>query len=162
MPNLLYRAGRAGGRILESLAALLLLSIVLLTLTEVTIRYLIGGSLPWTEEVSLLLWTWMIQIAAVRASHMRIEFFVEALPPLPRAAIRVGVALVSIGLLLLLTWGALRMIDLTRYDYLIAVPWLSVSLSYWAVVVAAPLWILSILAGALHPGEESAAESHLA
>lgn len=151
---MIARIGRVAGGAVEVLVGVLLLAIVAIVFAEVVIRYVTGGSLAWGEEAALLLWVWMIQLGAVRASHMRIEFFLRGLPARPRMVFGIALALFSIALLCLLTWGATRMIALTRHDYFVAMPWLSVSLSYWAVVVAAPLWIVAIVARAIDPSAD--------
>jgi TRAP-type C4-dicarboxylate transport system permease small subunit len=45
-----------------------------------------------------------------------------------------------------LTWGAVQLIELTRFDRFVSLPWLPVNLSYYAVVVASPLWMAAIAA----------------
>lgn len=137
---------RWGGGVVEFLAGGLLLVIVLITLAEVTIRYVVGGSLAWGEEVALLLWVWMIQLGAIRATHMRIDYLLLSLPARPAAVLRLVLDLVAIGLLAVLTWGAVQLIELTKFDRFVALPWLPVNLSYYAVVIASPLWMVAIAA----------------
>jgi TRAP-type C4-dicarboxylate transport system permease small subunit len=137
---------RWGGGVVEFLAGGLLLVIVLITLAEVTIRYVVGGSLAWGEEVALLLWVWMIQLGAIRATHMRIDYLLLSLPARPAAVLQLVLDLVAIGLLAVLTWGAVQLIELTKFDRFVALPWLPVNLSYYAVVIGAPLWMVAIAA----------------
>lgn len=137
---------RWGGGAVEVLAGGLLLVIVLITLAEVAIRYVVGGSLAWGEEMALLLWVWMIQLGAIRATHMRIDFVLVSLPARPAAVLGFVLDLVAIGLLAVLTWGAVQLIELTRFDRFVSLPWLPVNLSYYAVVVASPLWMAAIAA----------------
>ena len=52
----LDRLIRAGERVLDVLAGLLLLVILTVTLAQVAVRYLFDGSLTWSEELNLFLW----------------------------------------------------------------------------------------------------------
>ena len=135
---------RWGGAAVEFLAGGLLLVIILITLTEVTIRYVVGGSLPWGEEMALLLWVWMIQLGAIRAVHMRIDYLLVSLPARAATVLQVILDVVAIGLLAVLTWGALQMIELTKFDRYVSLPWLPVNLTFYAVLVCAPIWMVVI------------------
>ena len=141
---MIEQIGRWGGAAVEFLAGGLLLIIILITLSEVTIRYVVGGSLPWGEEMALLLWVWMIQLGAIRAVHMRIDYLLVSLPARAAMILQVVLDLVSIGLLVVLTWGALQLIELTRFDRFVSLPWLPVNLSFYAVLVCAPVWMAVI------------------
>ena len=59
-------------RVLDASLAGILLLIVLLTITQVFTRYVIGTSFTWSEELNLLLWAWLIALAAIKARHLRI------------------------------------------------------------------------------------------
>lgn len=135
---------RWGGAAVEFLAGGLLLVIILITLTEVTIRYVVGGSLPWGEEMALLLWVWMIQLGAIRAVHMRIDYLLISLPVRVAMILQVILDLVAIGLLGVLTWGAVQLIELTKFDRYVSLPWLPVNLTFYAVLVCAPIWMAVI------------------
>lgn len=135
-------------RLLDLLVGLVFLAIIVITLVQVALRYLAGGALVWSEELNLLLWVWMIQLGAIKATHMRIELVSEALPRTGRLVLVLVLAAISLALVALLTWGGIRMMELTRFDHYIAIPWLSVKYSYLALVVAGPLWMLAIIAEA--------------
>jgi TRAP-type C4-dicarboxylate transport system permease small subunit len=150
--------------VLDGLIGVVFAAVIAITLVQVAIRYLIGGALAWSEELNLVLWVWMIQLGAIKTAHMRIEVVADSLPAPARAVVTVVLALIAVAILALLTWGGLRMMDLTRFDHYIAMRWLSVKYSYLALVVAAPLWMLVLIgdtALALR-GQRRAAPGHAA
>jgi TRAP-type C4-dicarboxylate transport system permease small subunit len=138
------RVARTGATALDAALGGLLLAIVAITLASVSVRYFLGGALPWSEEGSLVLWVWMIELAVLRASHMRIEYFLLRLRGPLHRVVRLLNATLSIALLGLLGRGADVLINLTHFDYFIALPWLSVRFTYWPLLIVAPLWALRI------------------
>lgn len=130
-----------GGRAIDVIVGLLLLVIVVITFSQVLVRYIFGGALTWSEELLLVLWVWMIQAGAIRASHMRIKFVAEALPRVVRRVAEPLLALLAVVLLALLTNWSWKMVELTQNDYYIALDWLSVKYTYLGLVIVGPLWI---------------------
>lgn len=110
------RLGRRLAAAVEVAAGLLLLAVILLTLAQVAARYVLGVSLPWSEELNRLLFVWMAMIAAVGAPHMRIDALTLGLPPAARRGLILVSGVVSVLLLALLVWGAYAMMQLTAND----------------------------------------------
>ncbi|WP_333671669.1 TRAP transporter small permease subunit [Elioraea tepidiphila] len=137
-------ARRLLGRLLDITAALLLLGVLAVTVAQVTARYLLGVPMPWGEELTRLLFVWLVLIAASRARHMRIELVSDRTPPWLARVLRWFAAALAVALLGLLAWKGLGLIELTAYDRYTA---LGVSLQYLyaAVVTGAALWIVTIL-----------------
>lgn len=71
------RSARAG--LEQTLGAIVMALLVLITLTNVVVRYLTSQSFAWTEEISVFLLVVMTLAgsawAAARDAHIRIEFF---------------------------------------------------------------------------------------
>jgi TRAP-type transport system small permease protein len=130
---------------LDAAAALLLLAVLVVTAARVAGRYLLGLPMPWSEELTRLLFVWLVMLAAARASHMRIELLQERLPPRARRALEIAIALLSAGLLLLLVRYGYAMVELTTYDRFTALG-VSVQYLYASVVVGGALWIVLLLA----------------
>ncbi len=131
-------------RLSDLAATLLLAAVSLLVAAQVAVRYVLGGSLAWSEELSRLLFVWLVLIAAARAEPMRINLLVDALPPRPRALVQLlGEALVA-ALTLLLVYGAWGMMDLTEFDTYTALG-ISVRWLYGALFVGGILWLLRSL-----------------
>lgn len=158
------RLVRLASALLDGLIGLVFAAVIAITLTQVTIRYLVGGALVWSEELNLFLWVWMIQLGAIKTAHMRIEVVVDSLPVALRQVVVVILALIGLAILALLTWGGLQMMDLTHRDHYISMRWLSVQYSYLALVVAAPLWMLVLIGDTVLAlrGERRDAHGHAA
>lgn len=137
------------GKAVDILIGGLLLAIVMITLFATGNRYLFGGAVPWSEELNLLLWVWMIQLGALRTSHIRITYFIDRLPARIRRAINLIMSLLSIAALLVLTWGAMKMAGFVSGDVYVSMPWLSEKYAFYALFLVGPVWILRILADEL-------------
>lgn len=138
------RVGFWIGRALDVASGALMAVIALLVAAQVAVRYVLGGSLVWSEELTRLLFVWMILLAATRAAPMRIDVIVSALPPRIGAFCALGADLVVFGLTCTLVWGAWGMAELTAGDSYIAIE-ISVSWAYIALVVAGALWLVRTL-----------------
>ena len=135
-------------RIPDIAAAALLAAITLLVVAQVVVRYLLGGSLAWSEELTRLLFVWMVLVAASRAEPMRIDQLLDAMPARLAAFIRLlGTCLVA-GLTGYLIVGAWGMMDLTEFDTYIALG-ISVRWIYCALLVAGVLWLIRAAADIL-------------
>jgi TRAP-type C4-dicarboxylate transport system permease small subunit len=107
------------------------------------------GSLFWTEEVAFYLITWTVFLAIApgirKATHMKIDLFVELLPPALRQFVHlVGVALVGVFLLFMVVKGySLTLINMDRPSPVLLWP---LSWAYFAVPIGGFLGLLEILA----------------
>ena len=132
-------------RLPDVLAAVLLCVITFLVTAQVLVRYALGGSLVWSEELTRLLFVWMVLVAAVTAPRMQVDFLVDLLPPRLRALQRILVEFVVMGLTIVLIQGAWGMMDLRQFDTYIALG-ISVSWVYLSLFLAGFAWVLSSLA----------------
>lgn len=135
---------RAGERVLDVLAGFLLLVILGVTLAQVVVRYLLSGSLTWSEELNLLLWVWLILVAAVRSEHMRVDLAERLMPRAVRIVLVAVLGAFALLLLGLLLKGSVALVRLTWNDYYIALDWLSVRYSFMALTAAGSLWFAAI------------------
>jgi len=131
-------------RLVDTACALLLGVIAALAFFQVVARYILGFSTPWSEELLRLLFVWLALLGAARTVHMRVDMLVQAAGPLIRRGLVLLQALVAVGLLVLLIWHGLTLIELTAYDRYTALP-VSVQWLYWAIVVAGGLWLLFLI-----------------
>ncbi|MCX7265176.1 MAG: TRAP transporter small permease [Betaproteobacteria bacterium] len=132
-------------RLPDTLAAVLLFVITVLITAQVLVRYAFGGSLVWSEELTRLLFVWMVLVAAVTAPRMQVDFLVDLLPPRLRALQRILVEFVVMGLTIILIQGAWGMMDLRQFDIYIALG-ISVSWVYLSLFLAGFAWLLRSLA----------------
>lgn len=132
-------------RLPDIAAATLLAAVTLLVVAQVVVRYLLGGSLVWSEELTRLFFVWMVLVAASRAQPMRIDQLVDALPARLGALLRLLGEVLVAALTVNLVVGAWGMMDLTEFDSYIALG-ISVRWLYCALLVAGFLWLIASLA----------------
>lgn len=145
-------------RLLDALAAVLLVAVLTVTAIQVIARYLLGLATPWSEELTRLLFIWLVFIGASRAHHMNIDILPNALAPRSARALQIGSALFGAALVAFLAVYGLGLVDLTAYDRFTALG-ISVQYLYWALVVGGVLWIvLGLAAVFVAPPDEPAAE----
>jgi TRAP-type C4-dicarboxylate transport system permease small subunit len=133
------------GRIPDVVAAVLLAVVTLLVTAQVLVRYALGGSLVWSEELTRLLFVWMVLIGAASAAPMRVELFVDRMPRRLGAFFRLLGELVVMALTVVLVYGAWGMMDLTAFDTYTALG-ISIRWLYLALLVGGGLWLLRSLA----------------
>lgn len=98
--------------VLDWIVVIQFAAILVIVLTAVFFRYVIGHSLPWSDEVVRYLFVQFTLLGVALAlrdrQHIRVEFFVELLPPKPRRVVEaLGLVLVLGFNLILLVFGAL-------------------------------------------------------
>src|SRR5690606_22944513 len=116
------------------------------TCSQVVFRYLLGISMPWTGELTRLLFVWLVLIAASRTSHMTIDLVPSSLPPgRARRALQIGSTAVGVLTLLILIRYTFGLLDILTY-YRLSALGISVQQLYWSVIVGGSFWILMSLA----------------
>ena len=141
------------GRGLDWIAAALLLAILSIATARVAGRYLLGLSFPWSEELTRLLFIWLILTGAARTRHMSIDILPSAIGSRGSQLLRIFTVVLGVGLLALLVRQAFILIDLTAFDRFTALG-VSVQYLYWAVVVGCSLWIVLSVARHVWPDGE--------
>lgn len=139
--------------VLDAAAAVLLLAMLAVTTAGVLARYALDVAMPWSEELTRLLFVWLVLIAASRARHMSIDLLTGGLLRGKRRALDIAGAVLGAILLAILVRYALGLVELTANDRFTALG-VSVQYLYWAVVVGGALWIVTSLADALLNHEE--------
>ena len=132
-------------RLPDIVAAALLAIVTLLVSAQVLVRYALGGSLVWSEELTRLLCVWMVLIAAATAPPMQVNLFVDRLSPRLAALIRLLSELLVRALTLGLVYGAWGMMDLTQFDTYTALE-ISVRWLYLALFLGGGLWVMGSVA----------------
>lgn len=140
-------------RLLDAVAGLLLAGILLVTAARVVARYVLGEAMPWSEELTRLLFVWLVLIGAARCAHLQVDIVSHALAPRARRRLEIAVAVISVGLLGLLMWKGLGLIELTAYDRYTALD-LSLQYLYWSLIVGGGFWIVTIVISALRPAKK--------
>jgi TRAP-type C4-dicarboxylate transport system permease small subunit len=104
---------RIGTRVEEGIAAIAMALICLITFANVLVRYLTNASFAFTEEFSIFLLVVMTFAGASAAfahnRHIRMEYFVRKLPPVPWRWIERLVTLCGLVLFGILTFYGTRL-----------------------------------------------------
>jgi TRAP-type C4-dicarboxylate transport system permease small subunit len=171
-PNLLVRAAE---RVVEALMALDLALIVILVFSNVVGRYGFGAGFAGAEEISRLLFVWLVFLGAVlalrRKAHLGVELLQARLPrPLRRACAVITHVLMLYALWLFLagSWSQVQ-IGLHTYSTVLHYPnafmassGLVCAASMLLIVGANLLRIVFDRAGAMVPGDPEPAAPQLA
>jgi TRAP-type transport system small permease protein len=137
---------RAG---LEGAAAALLLALVLVALLQVGSRYTGLVFVPWTEELSRVLFVWVIWLgagaASARGAQIRFDLVVDRLPGVAARRVKDVVDLAGAGFLAAVAWYgwqvARSQADTRFLTFDVSVQWM-----YLAAVLGAVLMIAGMAA----------------
>lgn len=141
---------------LEGAAAALLLALV--ALLQVASRYSGLVFVPWTEELSRLLFVWVVWLGAAAASargaHIRFDLVVNRLPCEAARWVRGIVELAAAGFLVAVAWYGWKVVRSQANARFLTFD-VSVQYVYLAAVVGALLMVAGMAAH--HLGERGAA-----
>ena len=158
------RIGDGLANICLAIAAIALLCIVAINGANVIARYVLNKPFSWAEELMLFLMILSVFAGAIavtwRNLHIRIDTFIERMPPaVHRAALIIG-SLISIAVILIVAHSSARIVSLLhmldqRSDALSAPSWIpqsfvSVGLGTIALIIAVKLG-MSLLPRAAAP-----------
>jgi TRAP-type C4-dicarboxylate transport system permease small subunit len=108
-----FRLGSGLSRIVEGIAAVLLLTVVAYNFLQVIFRYVVISPLGWTEEAMRYSIVWVAYLGSVaalfRGEHMAVDILTMLVPPRIGAALS-RIVLACIGLFcLILVWEGFPM-----------------------------------------------------
>lgn len=137
-------------RLLESLAALVLLALLAFGFANVVVRLVFGGGLVWYSDIARYALAWMVLLGAAaisfRGAHIAVDTgLVRRLPHgLERALGCIRFAAVAAFLAVLLV-ESVKLTVSTAPQTFITVRWLSLAWGYAALPVAAALMLLALV-----------------
>lgn len=118
-------------RLCDGIGVALVAAILLLIVSAVVARDLLGLGMPWTEEVASLLAIYAIGFGSlsawVRSEHLVVDLFSHRLSGLGKNVQYRITALISCGFFVLAAWGAWIMSDMSSNNKTVS---LSISFSY--------------------------------
>ncbi len=98
--------------ILETVLWVLMAGLMALAFIQVVLRYVLGSSFFWAEEVILFAFTWIIFLAAAvnldRGAHFGVDVLVNCLPQLGRRLVQGLVQVGSGAILCVFVWVGFR------------------------------------------------------
>ncbi|WP_199434757.1 TRAP transporter small permease [Qaidamihabitans albus] len=149
MANRLWRRiVRAVNLVCAVLAGLAITAIVILVCLQIAMRSLIGLSLVWTTEATLLLLLWTvslgISLAFAQRKQIVVDVVIAKLPPRTRRVVEVVVGLVTVYFLYILLVTAWQLMQATMLQTSPAMG-LPMGYNYAALVVGAALSVLNVV-----------------
>ena len=85
---------------------------------QVVMRYVVGRSLSWSEELALLMFSWAalggLALGVREGFHVRLTLVLEPLPAAARLWGERAIELLTAGLGAYLAWSGWRYVDITR------------------------------------------------
>lgn len=152
-PGLDRLAGWAA-RVTDAVVSVLGVAMVVCLILQVFSRYVLGATFVWTEELALLLFTWLLLLALSSAihddGHVRLTFVIDALP---RGARGVWLKILSLAVLafcLIFAWSGARYVDATVGQLSAAIRY-PIELLHLAAPVSGALGALQALNRLLNP-----------
>lgn len=144
-------AKRIADRIVEAVGSLLLLAVTVLAVLQVILRYVFNYAFIWSEELSRLLFIWIILLGAALGisyrKHMVIELVHQRLPRAIADWVALGLQFMGLLFMAVLVVKGLPLIELTSSDYYVTLPF-PVMYAYLAAVVGGGLmlfyWLFEI------------------
>ncbi len=98
-------------RAINSVAAGILVAMMLLTTMDVLLRYVfnqpISGSMELTEYMMVIVVAFGLAHCAVQKGHVRVELLVSRLPSRAQSVINSIIYLLSLGLFVIITWRSI-------------------------------------------------------
>ena len=136
---------------LETLAAgTLLVTVSVVVLLQVLMRYLFAYPNPWSEEVSRFCFIWLSLLGASLAvehrAHFRFDQVTKGLAPRLRRAVETGARVVVLIFALLLVGTGIVLMDLTAGERSAALN-LPIALVYAAAPVSGLMMVIHMAAG---------------
>jgi len=146
-------AKRIVDKVIETVGSICLLGVTLLAVIQVFLRYIFNYAIIWSEEFSRLLFVWIIMLGAALGlsygKHMVIEFVPQRLPRAIADWTALGLQLLALVFLGVVMIKGIPLLELTRSDYYVTLPF-PVMYAYLAAVVGAALmifyWLFEIAA----------------
>ena len=131
-------------------AGALLITVAVVVLLQVLMRYLFAYPNPWSEEVSRYCFIWLSLLGASLAvehrAHFRFDQVTGKLAPRTKRAVETGARAVVLIFALLLIGTGIALMDLTMAERSPALN-LPVALVYAAAPVSGALMVIHMLAG---------------
>lgn len=127
----------------------MLLTLIILALAQVLFRYVLKISVPWTEEVARMVYSFLIFTAVILVegenAHMKTTYFINKLPVKIRYALQVVINLTSALFLVGLIYGAVRMARSSWIYRMGSLPSVPTAIVYLPIIFGFPFVIYFLL-----------------
>jgi TRAP-type C4-dicarboxylate transport system permease small subunit len=133
-------------KLLEVVAMTAFVGTLLATISQVMFRYVLEIPVPWTEELARALFTTSMflgmAIALRENEHIVVDFLFKRMSPRAQALGNVTIYLTALMFLVMLAFGAVKMVRITYESYLIALGWVRTGYLYLFELIAICIMIL--------------------
>lgn len=136
-------------QVFDAICTLMLITLVLLALSQVLFRYVLKISVPWTEELARMFYSFLIftgvTLVEGENGQMKTTFFLEKVPEKARFVIQGiinGLSIIFCGGLIL---GAVKM-ALSSWSYRMgSLPFISTAIVYVPIIICMPFVIYFLI-----------------
>ena len=139
---------RAYDRVLEAIAALMIVAVAAIVVAGFVFRWL-GLSLVWYDEVASIALAWLTYyagaLAALRGAHIGFSGFVNAMPAPLRVAATLSASLITIFFFVILAYTGLWVMNVLAGITLVSLPEVSQQFVQSVIPITAVLFILAEL-----------------
>jgi TRAP-type transport system small permease protein len=150
---------RALNRVTDGSAVALFVAALVLVNVQIVCRFVLSISVPWTEEISRLVFVWLAYIGAAIGLREGTMIVIDTLPqvlgPRGKAILDVPVRIVSIAVILFMFLASIPLVRSVWSQTLPTVDWISNGWAYLAFTVSFGLMlihsIVPLLRGMFHP-----------
>ena len=133
-------------RLTDGSAVGLFVATLVLVNVQIVCRFVLSVSVPWTEEISRLLFIWLAYLGAAIGLREGTMIVIDTLPqmlgPRGRAWLAVPVRLVSVAVILFLFGASIPLVRSVWSTTLPTVDWISNGWAYLAFTVSFALMLL--------------------
>jgi TRAP-type transport system small permease protein len=133
-------------RVTDASAVALFVATLVLVNVQIVCRFVLSVSVPWTEEISRLLFIWLAYLGAAIGLREGTMIVIDTLPqvlgPRGRAWLAVPVRLVSVAVILFLFGASIPLVRSVWSTTLPTVDWISNGWAYLAFTVSFALMLL--------------------
>ena len=139
---------------IDIICVFMLIVLIILALLQVLFRYVLQISLPWTEEVARMVYSFLIftGVVSVEAENqqMKTTFLLEKMPPKVRYIVQGIINGASIIFCGGLTYGAVKMVN-SSWDFKLgSLPWISSAVVYIPIIIFMPFVMYFLLKQMIH------------
>ena len=140
-------------KIFDDLSILIFVLMVVVVIVQVVCRYCFKLSVPWTEELSRLLFIYVgftgTAIAVRENELIVVDVLLTRLPAGIRKVMDVLIQIVMFAFFLLMFIGAIKMFMSTKGTYFQSMPFLSNGWTYMAVIIGMAASLVGIITNAI-------------
>jgi TRAP-type C4-dicarboxylate transport system permease small subunit len=138
----------------DAICISMLIVLVILALLQVMFRYVLKISVPWTEEVARMVYSYLIFTGLILVEgengHMKTTYFINKFPVKIRFIVQVVINLMSIMFCSGLIYGAIKMIRSSWIFKMGSLPSVSSAIVYIPIIVGMPFVIYYLIKQLIH------------